>query len=287
MKLLLSLLMGLLLIPLISYSAINSISLAQLVVLSNDTAPQQFSSTDLLNKTTLDQLLQTNIPEGTGKFASIQAVSLTPGDSSTSSFAFVGAGPQNQLGIYFMKNGSLKMILNQKTEIPNGSGYFKEINDLCLNAKNGNVSFTGNGILGQEGIYTYEDGKLTKAVDQQTISPQGGALFKNFYNMACNNDLIVFLAKDQTGRSGIFAYIFSEGNLIKILSEKDKINGKTIQSLSLSQNALQGNKLYFHAILDNNQKVTYVATLQYIPIVIENAKIMTNSFVQNETVLNK
>ncbi len=246
-----------LLIPILAYSDIGKIAIGQLFVLNLNSSPPQ-AQLSSANMSTLANLLKTNIPQGVGTFTAVPEFSFIKNN-----LAFVGAGSQKQIGVYYLHDGKTQIIVNHKTEIPKGSGFFNSIHDLCLNQK-GQISFIGTGILDQQGIYLYADGKLKKAVDQRTIAPGQNALFDKFYHASCNDDMVVFLADDQSQLQGIYAYTFS-GKLLPIINQKTKINTNTIKKISLPKNALQGQILYFQAILDNNQKATYKATLTYLP----------------------
>ena len=251
-----------LLIPILASAEIGKITFEKLFALNPNSSPPQMILSSA-NMSTVSSLLKTNIPQGSGTFTAIPDFSFAKNNSTNQDLAFVGTGTQNQSGIYYLHNGTMQIIVNQKTEIPNGSGFFTSLHNLCLN-QNGQISFIGTGILGQQGLYVYDDGKLKHAVDQRSIVPGQNALFDNFYHASCNKDLIVFSADDQSQMTGIYAYVFA-GKLLPIINQNEKINKQSIQQISLPKNALQGQKLYFQAILVNNQKVTYMATLSYLP----------------------
>lgn len=246
-----------LLMSVLAYADIGKIALGQLFALNPNSAPPQ-PMLSAANQSTLANLLKTNIPQGTGTFTAIPDFSFSKTD-----VAFIGTGQQNQFGIYYMQQGQIQTIANNKTEIPNGSGFFTNTHDLCLNSQ-GFISFIGTGILGQQGLYVYAHGKLINAVDQRSIVPGQNTLFVNFYHASCNDDMVVFLADDQSPLTGIYAYTFL-GNLLPIINQQEVIDKHTLRQLSLPKNALQGQTLYFQAMLDNYQKVTYRATLTYLP----------------------
>ena len=89
----------------------------------------------------------TPIPGGAGNFNNFGEVSLSNG-----SVAFVGFGSGQQQGIYTNLGGSLNVVADTNTPIPNRTGNFTSFSST-LSLNKGNIAFVGTGTSSQ-GIYT-------------------------------------------------------------------------------------------------------------------------------------
>ena len=109
----------------------------------------------------------------------------------------------------------------------------------------------------QWGVYTKAGtgGVLTTVANNQTPVPnrQGGATFASFDAVAIDGPNIVFIGSSAAGPAGMF--MWSNGSLGEVLSVGDSLDGKTISSLSFSDDRpLSGNDLVFTAGFTDGSK---------------------------------
>ena len=109
--------------------------------------------------------IHTAIPGGTGNFTSFfSSVALNNGNVQ-----FVGFGTGSQWGIYNDVGGTLHLIADKNTPIPNGTGNFTSFNSSYTpGLNNGNSIFEGAG-AGQDGSYTDIGGTLTTVANKSTM----------------------------------------------------------------------------------------------------------------------
>jgi hypothetical protein len=82
--------------------------------------------------------------------------------------AFGGGVNSINEGVYLACDGSpLQVVVDQQTSVPGGGGAtFTFVSSLSVSIDGRRVAFLGNGPPGQQGIYLYENGGLTKVVDR-------------------------------------------------------------------------------------------------------------------------
>lgn len=107
----------------------------------------------------------TPIPDGTGNFTSF-ASSILAGVIKDGKVAFVGQGSGGQLGIYRLEGGTLFVIVNKQTPLPNvPGGFLGSVGGQGFGWDGGKgVSFLADVTVGQQGIYTTFGGSLQKVV---------------------------------------------------------------------------------------------------------------------------
>lgn len=100
----------------------------------------------------------------------------------------------------------IESVLNIKTPVPEGKGNFIGTN-LPVNLGKGQRAFRAEGVEGQEGIYIYKDGTMTRAVDSNTVLPgEGGKLRKIGNPVSLGGGDFAFTAKNGSGEAGIYKY---------------------------------------------------------------------------------
>lgn len=105
----------------------------------------------------------TSIPGGTGTFTSFADSPVIRNDH----VVFFAQGGSGQFGLY-LGNGTLSLIADDSTAIPDGSGTFTGFGSVYEPAslnECGSVAFRATGDSGQIGIYTTIGGQLIKLVD--------------------------------------------------------------------------------------------------------------------------
>ncbi len=98
------------------------------------------------------------IPGGSGNFLHFFATTL-----DGSEMAFRGEDSSRRGGIYLASGGSVTLVADTNTPVPEGMGNFTNVGGFSLD--NGNVAFGGFGSSGQEGIYLSRRGSLQKIID--------------------------------------------------------------------------------------------------------------------------
>lgn len=116
--------------------------------------------TDIDNSLNVVANTNTPIPGGLGNFDFFGS---SPSFDSAY-VAFMGGNFFGQQGIYTNGGGSLNVVADTNTSIPDGTGTFSYFTgDLSFDG--GNVAFLGFDAFGQQGIYTTIGGSLAKVID--------------------------------------------------------------------------------------------------------------------------
>lgn len=142
----------------------------------------------------------TPIPGGTGNFTALDiAPSLSSGN-----VAFLGEGSSDQVGIYIDVGGTLSVVADTSTPIPDGTGSFTSFGTASLDGQD--VSFKGDG-TDQSGIYARIGGSLGTIADLSTSIPAGTGQFTGFgtYPPSIDGGTVVFAASGSSSQSGIYA----------------------------------------------------------------------------------
>lgn len=179
-----------------------------------------------------------------------------------SNYAFVGVDSNNNQGLYLMKNGKIITIANQNTSIPGSSvGFFTTFKDVSYDGNTGNVAFVGAGILGQLGLYIYNGSKIIPALTSQEWLPDTKGQFSRFSMPNLLGENLIFHATGSQGSQGIYFYSLN-GNLFKVVSNNDIVNGKHITNLEISHEAFSGNQVAIHITFADGSSGIYIATLR-------------------------
>jgi hypothetical protein len=136
-----------------------------------------------------------------------------------------------------------QLLATNTTPIPGGIGCFTFLGEPVIDQ--GRVVFRGGGAVGQQGIYQDGDQGLKTLVDSQTRVPNSLGTFARFSAFAVEGDDMVFLAQDSYERVGLFWA--TQQTVTKLIELGDKLDDKTIVSLSLSHSALHQQVLTFWA----------------------------------------
>lgn len=187
------------------------------------------------------------IPAGKGNFTHIPIAAFDSRTPASTDFGFYGLGENGQYGLYLNLQNKLTPILNQNSNLPEGAGFFIKFYSLSFDATQQQLAFIGDGILGQTGIFLYDHATLKKILNQQSAIPNQADLFEHFLQLSVQNKSILFTA---VGRSTPLAlYYYSQhGNLYKIFSAGDQVNGKTIRDIQINKDSLQANHMLLFAL---------------------------------------
>jgi hypothetical protein len=171
----------------------------------------------LLHAGSLGRVADTNtaVPGGSGNFINFWSY---PGISGTN-VVFDAEGTSSQQGYYAAINGgALTKIADTNTPIPGGTG------DFLFNATPANPCIDGSNVLilehgsgGQEGIYFWSAGVLSKVVDL-TDSIEGKTLEGlDIGRVSLSGDNVVFSATFTDGSSGVFETAVPEPGVVGVV----------------------------------------------------------------------
>jgi hypothetical protein len=209
--------------------------------------------------------LTTAIPGGKGNFTAFPS-----GPAITESeIAFIGNGSDAQQGLYLAavispsQIGSLLRVADTTTAIPDGTGNFTSFGsdqaipgDPTMSADR--LAFVGSGSGGQQGVYTVagtsttQIGAPTRVADIATAIPGGSGNFSSFDAVSVNATDTAFLGHGSGGQTGI--YDLTGGQLRKVVTVGDALQGKTIASLSFSRGGLFGDPIAFQATFSDGSQ---------------------------------
>lgn len=142
----------------------------------------------------------TPIPGGTGNFTALDVAS----SLSSGNVAFLGEGSSGQVGIYIDVGGTLNVLADTSTAIPDGTGSFTSFGTASLDGQD--VAFLGDG-TDQSGIYARIGGTLGTVADLATSIPGGTGQFTGFgtYPPSIDGGSVVFAGSGSSGQFGIYA----------------------------------------------------------------------------------
>lgn len=193
--------------------------------------------------------------------------------------AFMARNENRNTIIYQYDNKGVKFIADGYTQIPEGHGTFTVIRPPAQSY--GNIVFQADGD-NQKGIYHYRDGKLLKVVDLGTPISENSDHFTHFHiHPSIYKETIAFLgfqkfipykppelrtleeSKVQNWASlqkaGI--YIFQKGKIYKVIENGDTLDGKIVNTVSISENCLSMSLLAFSVGFSDGSHAIYTAAI--------------------------
>jgi hypothetical protein len=197
------------------------------------------------NTTTLARLvdLSTPIPGGSGNFTNFGGrVGLYNGTA-----AFTGFGSGSQKGAYTSDGSVVTRIADNTTIMPGASVTFNSF--LGIGMSSGGVTILGGGDVVM-GIYTTIGGTLTRVVDNTMDYPGGTGkfMFQPYSSpktapLATDGNSVVFLARDQASKEGIF--LWRGGTIMKIVESGSTFEGGYVYNVDMGPCAIEGNSIGF------------------------------------------
>ena len=177
---------------------------------------------------------------------------------------FGGRGGPAGEGVYKLVSGTLHLVANEATPIPDGVGTFDEFgfNRIIerMSLSQGRVAFIGFGV-GQVGVYTDVGDSLAKVADLNDPIPGGdGATFTGFQDVSINGDTIAFLGVGPGRRKGIYEWF--DDTLFKIIDLRDGEllePGKMLIDLDFHSEGLSEDQVAFWARFDDGSQGIYIA----------------------------
>ena len=166
------------------------------------------------------------------------------------------------MGVYKYVSGSLKVVADADTPIPEGTGNFETTPRGGVSADGGVTAFYGEGESGQSGIYVEEGGVLKKVADETTPIPQGTGSFTEFENstaisrMEPGDEIVAFLGRGQDGQEGIYKRTGS--GLCKVADKNTLIPGGSGNFAEFGASfSISGGNVAFWAVDDGGREGIY------------------------------
>lgn len=158
---------------------------------------------------------------------------------------------------------STRAVANLSTAIPNGTGNFTGFGDATATLSY--VLFRGMG-TDQQGIYrSTTSGALSRVADLTTIAPDGsGAHFTAFQDPSPGDEFSeydAFVASLSDGREGI--YLAKGSTLAKLIDTGDPLDGRTINHLFLSRDAIEDHNVGFKATFTDGSQGVYAVVAPF------------------------
>jgi hypothetical protein len=152
-----------------------------------------------------------------------------------------------------------RTVANLNTSIPVGSGRFTGFGDATATLSY--VLFRGMS-SDQQGIYrSTTSGTLSRVADLTTLAPgAGGAHFTSFSDLSPGDEFSeydAFVATLSDGREGI--YLAQGSKLAKLIDTSDLLDGRTIDHLFLSRDAIEWYNIGFKAAFKDGSQGIYAA----------------------------
>ena len=182
--------------------------------------------------------------------------------------AFKATSNPDDQGIYIVDAaGTLTEVVDTDTNVPGSSTVtFDSLSDPSLD--NGEVAFKATSNADDQGIYIVDaDGTLTEVVDTDTEVPDttttsSTVVFDSLSDPSLDDGLVAFTATTSDGSSGLYIADTSTAgtvNIETVIEIDDKLDGKTLSSLVLSQDAVDNGSLVFLADFDDGSQGIYLA----------------------------
>ncbi|MGH8718930.1 MAG: DUF7453 family protein [Burkholderiales bacterium] len=169
-------------------------------------------------------------------------------------------------GIYVVDATGRKVSADPGTLIPDRDGEtFKRFDDQYFDQsfETDNLVFKGKAGIEEgafEGVFARIEGQLmTVATNTAAFSERSGA-FMRFRGMNIFRDSVFFVGVGQAGHHGVYGWSRAAG-LFKIIDSDERIGGKTIKELQISQAAADAAHLVFSVRFEDGSAGIYRARL--------------------------
>jgi hypothetical protein len=156
-----------------------------------------------------------------------------------------------------------RTVANLNTSIPGGSGRFTGFGDATATLSY--VLFRGTS-SDQQGIYrSTTSGTLSRVADLTTVAPgASGAHITSFSDLSPGDEFSeydAFVATLSDGREGI--YLAKGSNLAKLIDTTEPLDGRTIDHLFLSRDAIEDHNIGFKATFKDGSQGIYAVVAAF------------------------
>jgi len=195
----------------------------------------------------------TAVPDGTGNFR----LFFTPAISGAN-MGFRGTDAALNSGIYVRTGGSLQVVADTNTLVPDGSGNtFTDFGQFSPSLSGNNVAFDGLD-SSTEGIYDTVGGQLHTIADTNMLIPNGsGNMFSTFDDPSLSGNYVAFDGfGPNAGPGGVYTDL--GGSLTEVIAPGDILDGKTI--LGASEAQIDGSQIAFDVQFNDGSEGIYLAS---------------------------
>ena len=206
----------------------------------------------------------TPIPGGGAQFTTfIHAPALSNGVA-----AFIGNDTNLGRGIYRESSSVLTKIVDTNDLVPGGGGAkFENITYVAFD--DGHVAFLNVNFgfpTTEDGVYTNLGGPLRAVADLSTPVPGGGS-WEQFWSrhVSIHGSNILFMASTNSGDALFLECGQMNNELVRVIGEGDVLDGKVIDEISMTREALFEDRIGFWVDFTDNTSALYLATKHIIP----------------------
>lgn len=176
------------------------------------------------------------------------------------SVAFIGVGSNNRYGVDVSSNGTVNLVADTTTGIPNGTGNFT-FQYFQTSLSDGHVAMRGGQAIANPpdtivntGIYSDIGGPLSLIAGMTTHMPGTSGNFESVANPVIDGDRILFSGTNSE-QSGLF--LWDNGSLSNLVDQSTMIPGGTGTFTSFGYAALDGGNVAFRANGPDGQSGIY------------------------------
>lgn len=124
------------------------------------------------------------------------------------------------VGIYRYTQGSISIVADETTPIPNGNGSFTGFATSFANFDGEAIAFVGTGTNSQKGVYLSRQGNISRVADRSTAIPGGSGSFGNLEWATVGGDVVSFNGSGDTEK-GIYRWTSGDG--LTVLADRNTI----------------------------------------------------------------
>ncbi|MDP3608956.1 MAG: hypothetical protein Q8R74_07785 [Methylophilus sp.] len=223
-----------------------------------------------------------------GRFTDFISAPTVSGDS----IYFVAKREQGNVGIYSNTRGVTKKLVDTQTEIPDGVGQFAHFETAPMGTAQLMV-FRGVGSQEQQGIYLWDEGKLKKIVDTNTLMPNTQQTFKFFKRPVFDGNSIVFVGRGYTTSTkqnghlqGAYRYDLQAQRLEVIADWTTQVPGRTVQFGAMDDITVSGRRTLLTASDTKSSTGIFVHTENQLARLVDESTSLPNLPQQNFGGLN-
>lgn len=179
---------------------------------------------------------------GTFQFFHDPTNGVTIPNVSGSTVVFNAQTTTGRVGVYASGISGIAAVATNQTTIPGGTGSFTSFGHLPASS-GANVAFFGAGSSGQQGIYRWVGGVVTRVADRTTAVPGATGTFNSFLltDVAMDGDRVAFRGTSTTGVNGIYTDL--GGTLAKVVATGDILDGKTVSAVNIGAMGFEGSTI--------------------------------------------
>jgi len=165
------------------------------------------------------------------------------------------------IGIYAHINGTLKVIADKNSPIPEGIGNFRNFSEPSFDGRH--VAFVGYGSDSQTGIYanTGTSGTFHMLTSKNIPVPdRSGNSFAHISSISIDNGTVVFHGTDSKNHGGIYSVL---GNILNIVADTNPLVPAEMHSLNfidVAEACIDRGKIAFTGYGHDNRKGIYIFT---------------------------